>query len=532
MGDRNGSMVCSKDAANEGRGQRLNNRTTQTPAPGHGLVRRWWALCAAAVLATMVVSSPAGADDPPGFVNGDGSAFANLFDLKIQLAGDISGGNGLSLGFGAGRAIAGYQDATATAEGRVADYALTDLINMQPTAECPDYIPIYLDSTKPPQTLADSSSPGSDVSQLTVVKYAGYPTYGPVFGTQDAVAGPSTTSTATTTAKLIDSGVVKMVNPQSTAATRVVNGVREAVAVSSADSLSIMGGAMTLFRPKWTATARSGATTVADASFTYSSAIVLGISRPGGRNDDLQAFKGFVESTFSALGLKIILPKATIEPGPNGTGSVSISPFIVGMQNIPLGSSLIKPVLRALSPNINEALTAYLAQKCSNPAMELLADVAQGVLGGTGGLSFSAGGADAKTDDIYYAPPSFDLPSAEVPDTTAPTSPSFDSPVDDFSTPPTSVLSDFETNPGDTTSSLPPDTTVPTTEPDTTTTSAAARQGERREVAEGLPIGQRSKPGSKGGTAGWLTIAVLGAVLVLAGADQFVMRRSRRRFTP
>lgn len=517
------------------RGQGLSNRTTRHPVTDRRLVRRWWALCAAAVLATMVVSSPAGADDPPAFVNGDGKAFANLFDLKIQLAGDISGGNGLALGFGAGRSLSAFQESTATAEGRVADYALTDLINMQPSAECPDYIPIYLDSTKPPQTLADSSMPGSDQSQLTVVKYAGYPTYGPEFGTQNAVAGPTTTATGSTTAKLIDSGVVKLVNPQSTSTSRIVNGVREAIAVSSADSLSIMGGAMTLFRPKWTATARSGATTTAEATFTYSSAIVLGITRPGGRTEDLQAFKGFIESTFSALGLKLYLPKATFEPGPNGTGSVSISPLIVGMQNIPLGSSLLKPVLTALSPRIDEALKAYLAQKCSNPAMELLADVARGVLGGTGGLSFSAGGADAMTDDIYYALPSFDLPAGGL-DTPATTMPSFDGGgLGDGGG--SGVLSENTTNttePGDLGGDLGdlPDETTTSVEPVGSTTTSRPSQRGPKQIATALPIRQQSKPGTKGGTAGWLTIAVLGAVLALAGADHFVMRRSRRRFAP
>lgn len=503
--------------------------------------RRWWAVFAGALLATTVAGTPAGAADPPAFVNGDGKAFANLFDLKIQLTGDISSAGGLALGFGAGRSIAAYQDTGATSEGRVADYALTDLINMQPSEECPNYIPIYLDSTKPPLTRAESDTPGDDASKLTQVKYAGFPTYGPDFGTQDATAGPGTTSTASTNAPLMDSGVVKLVNAKSTSTTRVVNGVREAVAISSADSLSIMGGALTLFRPQWTATAKSGATTVAEATFTYSSAIVLGITRPGGRTEDLQAFKGFIESTFSALGMRMYLPKATITPGPNGTGSVSISPLVVGLQNIPLGSSLLKPVLRALSPQIEQSLNAYLEQKCSNPAMELLADVAMGVLGGHGGISFSAGGAEAMTDDIYYAPPSFDLSTPSDPSTMdAPESdvaitPDFGggggASVSDsslFNTPTSSGdLSTFDTTPSDT---IPLEESTTTTE--TSTTSTAPSRVERREIAGGVPIGQRSMPGSKGGTAGWLTIAVLGAVLALAGADQFVMRRSRRRFAP
>jgi hypothetical protein len=491
-----------------------------------GLLRRAWPLVA--VAAVLVTTGPgiAGADDTrPAFVNGDAKASANLFDFKVQITGAIGSDSGLGIGFGAGRALTQYQDSTATAEGRALDYALTDLLNMQPTAECPDVIPIFLNSTKPPVTLADSSDPSGAGSHLTPVKYAGFPTYGPDFGTQDATAGPGVTSHATTTAFRVASGVVDMVNPKSESTTRVANGVREAVATSSADSLSILGGAMILQKPVWTATARSGATTVNSATFTYSSAQILGMTRPGGRNDDLNAFKGFVEGMFSGLGLKMFLPTATVEPGPNGTGSVSISPLRLGFQDIPLASSLLAPLLHAISPQIDQALAAYLAQKCSNPAMQLIADVARGIASGHGGLSFSVGGADAMTDDVYYPPVSFDTGSGSLGG--PPTAPSFDTGA--------SVLGTDLSAGSSLGSSLDSSSLTTDTVPlDDTTTTAAPSEGPEEsagpQVAPLQRAADRSKPGSSGGTAGWVTLAALAAVVALGAADQLVMRRSRRKF--
>jgi hypothetical protein len=357
------------------------------------------------------------------------------------------------------------------------------------------------------------------------VKYAGFPTYGPDFGTQDATAGPGVTSHATTTAIRVASGVVDMVNPKSESTTRVVGGVREAVATSSADSLSILGGAMILQKPVWTATARSGATTVSSATFTYSSAQILGMARPGGRNDDLNAFKGFVEGMFSGLGLKMFLPTATVEPGPNGTGSVSISPLRLGFEDIPLASSLLAPLLHAISPQIDQALAAYLAQKCSNPAMQLIADVARGIASGHGGLSFSVGGADAMTDDVYYPPVSFDVGGSGGLGS-APAAPSFDGGA--------SVLGTDLTAGSDLGSSLTPSLTTDTVPLVDTTTSAAPSEGPEEsagpQVAPLQRAADRSTPGSTGGTAGWVTLAGLAAVVALGAADQFVMRRSRRKF--
>jgi hypothetical protein len=479
----------------------------------------------AALVIAVVAAPTARADTAPAFINGDGSASASFFDLRIHL-GDLNA-SGLALGFGSGRALTNYQDGAASAQGEALDYSLLSSINQQPTAACPDYIPLFLASTAPQLTRADSSDPNGAASQLTTIKYAGFPTYGPVFGTQDAMAGPTTTATAAANAPSVDSGVVAMVNAASTSTSAVVGTTRTATATMTADSLSIMGGALTLFKPTWTAVAKSGSTTEADATFTYSSAMFLGISRPGNTPGDLQLFKGWMESTFSALGMIVDLPTVTVTPGENGTGTVAISPLTIGMQHLPLGQQFLGPLLNSISPQLDAALKNYLASPCSNQSLELLVPVLEGFASGTGSLGFAVGGATAMTDDVYYPPVSLDSGVADaslsVPVDAPPTTslPAFAAPSD-FSVPTTPTDSTDVTAP-----TVDDTTTVPTTVPDHQEVADPAAP----RVARLAPAADRSLPGHSGGKAGWLTLVALAAVVALAGADQFVMRRSRRKFS-
>jgi len=498
------------------------------PGRRHGARSLWLAGPVALVIA-IVMAPTAQADTTPAFVNGDGAAAASFFDLRIHLG--VLDASGLAIGFGSGRSLTNYQDDAASAQGEALDYSLLSSINQQPTPECPDYVPLFLASTAPPLTRADSTDAGGDTSHVTTVKYAGFPTYGPVFGTQDAVAGPTNTATADAKAPSVNSGVVAMSNAHSTSTSAVVGATRVATATMTADSLSLMGGALMLFKPTWTATAKSGSTTVADASFTYSSALFLGISRPGNNPADLQTFKGWMESTFSGLGMVLNLPTVTVTAGENGTGSVAISPLTVGMQNIPLGQQLIAGVLNSISPQIDAALKNYLAQPCSNQSDELLVPVLEGFASGTGSLGFSVGGATAMTDDVYYPPVSIDSGVADASasadtsgvDSTTDTSPSFDSSSRGLSTPASSsVATDLTTTTADSTT-----TTAPVALPDHQEVADAAKP----RVASLAPAADRTLPGHTGGRAGWLTIVALAAVVALAGADQLVMRRSRRKFS-
>ena len=57
-----------------------------------------------------------------------------------------------------------------------------------------------------------------------------------------------------------------------------------------------------------------GLRTAADATFTYSGAQFLGLARPGNTPSDLQHFKGWMQPTFSALGMVVNLPEPTVRP--------------------------------------------------------------------------------------------------------------------------------------------------------------------------------------------------------------------------
>ena len=488
-----------------------------------------------ALVAGLASMSPAAADTPtrPDFVPGEAKGSTTFFDAKVQITGAVGSGRGLGIGFGSGRALAEYHDQSSVSEGRALDYSLLTQLNPQPTVECPDIIPLFANSTLPPLTRAESSNPNSATSQQIDVNYAGFPTMGAKFGTQDAIATPQPMAKALTDAPIVDAGLLTMYAPHAEATTRLSGHTREAVAIVSAQSLSILGGAMVLNDPKWIAIARSGDTLTADARFTYSSATILGIQRgPGTNADDLNAFKGCVEGFFGFLGLKLILPAATVtDGGDGGPPRVAISPMTVAIENMPLGLNLVGPLLRFLSPQLDAALADYLAQKCSNKSYELLADVFRGFLSGTGAVGLSVGGASAMTDDTYFPPVSFDLPVAAAslpptPVTSLPSTPVTSSPPSTSGIQKISSSSSAPVTTSDAVVDVSAEEVVATPEPDVPA-----------EVADAAPkfkpvkrAGLIAPAGKKGGSAGWMLAAALAGVLVLAGADQFVMRRSRRRF--
>jgi hypothetical protein len=133
---------------------------------------------------------------------------------------------------------------------------------------------------------------------------------------------------------------------------------------------------------------------------------------------------------------------------------------------------------------------------------------------------------------MYYPPISLDTGVADTSltadtsfadNTTTPVaSSSFDSTTSDFSS--------GSTVPSDLAATTPDDSTTTTTPPADTDHQQVA-DADRPRVANLAPASDRSRPGHTGGTAGWLTLVALAAVIVLAGADQFVMRRSRRKFS-
>ena len=484
---------------------------------------------AALTCAVFAPGQIAGADTRPDFVRGDGKATAGFFDLKLQITGSTGGAGGLAIGFGSGKALAEYHDDGAAAEGRALDYSLLSLLNPQPTAACPDIIPLFLASTEPPKTRADSSDPAAANAQPVQVRYAGFPTYGDVFGTQAATADATPTSKATTDAPDVQSGVVGLSRAHSESTVRVSGHTREAIAKVSADNLTIMGGALTLFNPVWTATARSGDITTSDATFTYSGASILGVQRPGNVPGDLTFFKNFVESTFAFLGMHVIFPTATIDTSAGASiPSVSISPLQVTLDNLPIGQSLLGPILHAISPQIDQALKSYLAQKCSNQGLQLLSDVLLNLVSGRGGMSFALGGATAMTDDTYTPPLDLSLPSNGSNPPVAPPTASIASAFTPAAATPRSRSTSTAIDVPATTESVPV-----AVEP----ASIEAPVPGKAEVAAAAPAyrpvqraaAERSTPGHTGGAAGWATAAVVFAALSLAGADHMMMRRSTRR---
>ena len=287
--------------------------------------------------------------------------------------------------------------------------------------------------------------------------------------------------------------------------------------------------------PRWEASTTSGGTETATGTFTFASATILGIDRtvanfPGDFND----FASGVASFLSALGVSLQYPKLVTEPG-----RVTMTPIVVGLNNPPIGLDFIQPLLKAIAPLREESNRKMISEDCNNQAILQVADLALGILSGSGAVSLSAGGVTAFTAATEFPEP----PALEIPDLDAPT---IDAPVIDVPTPvvtaPPVAVNDLtlSRSTGSTSSSFaaddlgssvvesapPLDTGIIDTAPVAAPVAEATGPGFELPSAE--LVSRRIEPGTKGGTAALVGAGGLVGLLLLAGADRFVMKRTKR----
>ena len=467
------------------------------------------------------------ADDPPGFIPGEATALAGTVVLGL------SPGGGKPIEVALGKSTARYQNRTATAEGSALGLGLLQIF-FGPSSQCGDRPPIIPADQLPPVTTNDSRRNQPMATPLEVRSPGTPGTPGGVLGTQiaNAQAQPQQSNAATNTVTQ-DYGVLAIDGGHSEASTQLVGGVRQAIAVSTATRLRILGDMVVINNPRWEAIARSGATDTAEGRFTFSSASILGIERtaanfPGDFNDFANGVAGFL----SGLGVSLKYPQLQVEPG-----KVTMTPLTVGLANPPIGLDVIQPLLGQLAPLKDQNTRNLIAEDCNNQAILQIADLVLGILSGSGAVTLSAGGVSAftaATDFPEPAPLTLDVPDLsaplDVPSTTA-------APLvlaqDVTSTPrvrASSSSSDDSFTPTDLGAPAAPldpigptlDAAPPVTEP------VAAPSDPVFELPPATLVSRRYEPGSKGGTAALVGAGGLVGLLLLAGADRFVMKRTKR----
>lgn len=357
------------------------------------------AVTVAGVLAPTLMAPSAGAADG-GFRNGEADASAQTFSVNVTQ------GNA-NIGFTYGQSLANYRDTTGTADAKALDLGV--LPTLFGVEQCDGSAPILNPATFPPQTRVDSTDPAAPTPRPAQAHQPGLGTRpaGPLAGEQDATATKLPSSRSTTRSEHADMYVLAVDGGSTEVTTKLEGGVREAHAVSTATQMRVFGGLFTFFNPRWEATARSGAVTTAEGSFTFERATVLGAPRSAEQAmADLEGFRRGLEQLLAPLGVQLQLPAVQVDGG-----HVTVTPMGFVLADMPWGAQVIAPFLGDIQP-LKESLTHQLLDEdCKNESSLLVLDVVLGILGGSGSVQLHAGGVEVSTADTdFSAPPLPELP--------------------------------------------------------------------------------------------------------------------------
>ncbi len=333
--------------------------------------------------------------DPTDFPNGEARASADTFELNIKQ------GNA-NIGLTYGRSLSSYADITGTAEARALDLGVLPVL--LGGEQCDGSPPVLNPATFPAITRADSSEAGADASRRAEAFMPGMGTEGPgpSAGFQDATAVPGPTAVATTESADADAFLVALSDGRTQVTTSLVDDVRSAEAVVTADELRVFGGLFTFHDPKWEAVTRSGRVNAAAGRFSFSSATVLGFPRPAdSAMADLAEFERGLEELLAPLGVQLDLPTVKISP----EGRVTVSPMAFRIVDPPWGAQVIAPFLADIQPLKDSLIQQALDEDCKNETQILLLDVLLGILAGSGSVEIEAGGVDVSTDDTDFPAP-------------------------------------------------------------------------------------------------------------------------------
>lgn len=362
------------------------------------------ALVGTAVLVTAAVApGTSAAQSPPGGAFDNGTGGANATALRVN---PVNGG--LSFGVTVGESLSGHQNTVASAESRAASLGVigTTLAGegcdggdpTLPAEQQPQ--PLYIDST-----IAGSSEGLSTPDQILPV----------VARNVRATLDPYAEST-TTLPGLNIPGILSIGTITSHTSSGVFGDYREAKAVVTIGSISLLGGLITVDGLRWEAVHRSGSIEEQTGAFSVLAAKgPLNIPLPvEGVFNLIEGLNGILRP----LGLEIRLPKFHVDTTAAGTLS-TVDPLVVAVIPAPLrDDNITGPLLSALQP-IRQALTnALIEADCGNATYVTILDVALATITRGGSLGIELGGVQASTAAITRAPSS---PTTTRPPSTTPT---------------------------------------------------------------------------------------------------------------
>jgi hypothetical protein len=479
-----------------------------------------------AIVGLLAPGAGAGED----FVAGSGRARASLFEIVPRTGG-------LTIPVNLSRALATYQETAATATSTAvkppAPPAAGDCGGKAPGPGRKD----NPGPRKPPGfafpflSTLEVSSTDKDAEAGRQADMAATPEASPVeaaFQHQEVRATRDPLGQASTTAGVVSFQGIETSGGRVEATTGVTrDGTRLAHALVVIHRLNILD-AVILEDLRWEANQRTGANPGTEGSFTVGRVIPGGPRLPGATlpatGDPLAA----VNQLLAPTGLGIDPPRVD-----DSGGTVRVTPLSLRLADSAVGRQVVGPLVAAFQPVRDPLVQGLLGVSCDFGTAVTVADVAAGMLSGSGGISFDIGGVSATTEGTRYDNPfagpvdgnlgagPLDGGAALAPEPIAAPGSA------PGSLPATSVLGVDEAGraagtPGDGGS-------------DGLTGATASGSGAvGGTAAPGFPeaayVGPAARrlPGHRGGAA--LAVGLLGvtAVVALAGADAFHLRRGSR----
>ena len=392
-------------------------------------LRRAPAILGIGLLAVAPLGTGAGADSAPGaggmspqeeFVSGSGRARASLFEILPRTGG-------LTIPISFGKALVTYQGLSATA---TSGGLKPPSQNSAGDGGCGGGFqpPGGGNGGPPPGAPAPPKPPGSGkgpstsfpwVSTLSVstgdkdadkgrhIDQGHSPDGSPISGEMErqevaATADPSARA-ATTHSRLAFGPVAEVVHGQTEATTGVVeHKARQAHAVTSIDRLNLLGGMVVLGDLRWEATQRTGEGERADGTFTIGSVLLQGKPLPappappigpGSNGPALPDPLAALNTALAPTGISLVAPHfETVN------GIASVTPMSLQFADSALGRQVLGPIVGDLQPLRDPIVGGLLAASCDFGTAVTVADVAQSVLTGSGGISFDFGGVTATTE--------------------------------------------------------------------------------------------------------------------------------------
>ena len=437
-----------------------------------------------AVMAGLVVTSSSASGQEPAVEPGLGNSYAQGYRVDPRLGR-------LSFGITYGMALAGHQNTVAVGEARSVDLGV---IGTTLAAEgCDGGDPTFAKEDQPQPLVVRSTEDGSEEGR-TETEHG-------VEKRAKASDVPLANAVAVTAATG-DPAVIQIGSTVSETTSGIVDGTRQARAVTEVSDITFAGGVIVLEGLRWDAVWQSAPGEVAEGSFTIEG-ITAGPQglKPPRELADGAAGLAQANTVLEPLGFKIEPPTVRKE-----SGIAFVDPMRIAVVPSSQREALVGPVFNAAQPYREQVYDALIEADCGNASYLTVGDIAIGSVTGAGSLGIEVGGVTASSDELRRTsflggltpfspslPPVADTPTGAV-DGALPTG----SPVSG-DTPAISPSSGGDASDG------------------------GDDDGEERAIAD---VDLAS--GSRGGPMVWVGLGGLALLAALAEGDRRKMRRAQR----